>query len=157
MQFDFQEHYSYGYQGRVQYIFLGKNPDRCSQKGSHFNCVLEKSPPSSFMDGLVQTFSDANIMNVPLTNNCGQGCFDEVRRWLISQNILIMIVTGTAMSLQVSEKYLYFMLILVYFASDFQHNSNIVYVRPDKQNYLWTFCLILELYIGTLVLCTVPN
>ena len=91
-------------------------------------------------------------MNVPLTNNCGQGCFDEVRRWLISQNILIMIVTGTAMSLQVSQKYLYFMLILVYFASDFQHNSNIVYVRPDKQNYLWTFCLILELYIGTLVL-----
>ena len=35
------------------------------------------------------------------------------------------------------------MLILVYFASDFQHNSNIVYVRPYQQNYLWTFCLMI--------------
>ena len=35
------------------------------------------------------------------------------------------------------------------FAPDFQHNSNIVYVWPreDQQNYLWTFCLKLGIFI----------
>lgn len=90
-----------------------------------------------------------------------QGCFDEVTRWLASQNVLIMIVTATAMALQVRKQrvaYLnrgcrtidllwvmfnvQFMVIWVYFVVGLQHNSHIVYVQIYQQNYLWTFCLI---------------